>query len=343
MVSMIVPVFNTKIDLVSRCIKSIRDQSYKNIEIIVVFNGCDHEYVSKVKQKIGDDDRTVFYDTEKKGVSNARNIGIEIAKGEYVAFADADDVLYKDFIDEAVTLIEKYDLDIVSGGITLQYKNETRTMAIEEPDVKIFAGEEIQRHLLLPDENMISDRYVFSSPAAKLYNKRLINNIRFSDLIYHREDMVFNFEAATKTDRIGITGKIWYLYYQYNDSAVHKYDNGIINNNINIIRIIHDLIFENNPSDMLKQMYSYFFYRNLLDTAVYANSCSEWKKKIEDIYGEKEYTDFTNHMFRENGLWKLRHRIIISMFINRQLILVYFLKRIGSRRRNKADLIEVDQ
>ena len=115
LISVIVPVYNTKAYL-SRCVESIRAQSYRNLEILLVDDGstdgsgevCD-EYVSK-------DDRIVVYHKENGGSSSARNLGLAKANGEFIGFVDSDDYIEPDMYALLREGIRKYDASVAQVG-----------------------------------------------------------------------------------------------------------------------------------------------------------------------------------------------------------------------------------
>ena len=114
LVSIIVPVYKKK-DTIQRCINSICKQSYNNIEIILIDDGCP-DGCGEVCDKLAEnDDRIVVYHQKNQGVSVARNNGVSYSKGEYISFVDADDVLENDFIIKLLNCF-KADVDIVVGS-----------------------------------------------------------------------------------------------------------------------------------------------------------------------------------------------------------------------------------
>ena len=210
MVSVIIPVYNTRLELVNRCIKCIEEQSYSDIEIIIVLNGCEENYTREIKNNVSDK-RIRFIEIKDKGVSAARNAGIDASIGEYLAFADADDTISVRFLEDALKIINDNKFDIVSGGISFIYKKNKHDMMIKTGTVIKISGEEARKQILFPDDTDGELKgYRFSSPCAKLYRKSIVGDIRFNEDVFCREDIVFNYRLTSKTDRIGIVGDIWY-------------------------------------------------------------------------------------------------------------------------------------
>ena len=114
-ISIIVPVYQAE-KYISKCIESIVNQTYKNLEIILVDDGstdrsgeiCD-EYGKK-------DNRIVVVHNKNKGVSVARNCGLDIATGDYITFVDSDDYIDLQMYSEMMKVVEKYSCDVVYSG-----------------------------------------------------------------------------------------------------------------------------------------------------------------------------------------------------------------------------------
>lgn len=150
LISVIVPVYNTKAYL-SRCVESIRAQSYRNLEILLVDDGstdgsgevCD-EYVSK-------DDRIVVYHKENGGSSSARNLGLAKANGEFIGFVDSDDYIEPDMYALLREGIRKYDASVAQVGRDEVEETGDRLPDICVPPVQdiVIGHREFLRELLL--------------------------------------------------------------------------------------------------------------------------------------------------------------------------------------------------
>ena len=112
LLSVIVPMFNVE-KYVEKCLKSISDQTYANLEIIVINDGStdNSRKIAEICRK--NDDRIKIYDFENAGLSEARNRGLKLAKGDYIAFVDSDDWLANDMYSILIKKAIQYDLDII--------------------------------------------------------------------------------------------------------------------------------------------------------------------------------------------------------------------------------------
>ena len=112
-ISIIIPVYNVE-KYLSRCLESVINQSYKNIEIIIVNDGStdnSFDICNKYKKK---DKRVILIDQNNQGLSGARNTGLKHATGEYICFIDSDDYVEKDYVEYLYKLIVKDDYDLNS-------------------------------------------------------------------------------------------------------------------------------------------------------------------------------------------------------------------------------------
>ena len=116
MVSVIIPAYNTE-KYIERCLKSIIDQEYKKLEIIVINDGSTDRTLSICKEIALGDERIQIIDIDNSGVSKARNEGLRLAKGKYVCFIDADDYIEKDYIKKYLNVMNQTQADIVIGGV----------------------------------------------------------------------------------------------------------------------------------------------------------------------------------------------------------------------------------
>ena len=113
LISVIIPVYNSERYL-NKCIDSILHQTYRNLEVICIDDGSTDHSVEIVKEYVFKDKRVKLYRNEAKGVSAARNYGLDKCKGQYVMFVDSDDWIELDICREALKIIENETLKYVS-------------------------------------------------------------------------------------------------------------------------------------------------------------------------------------------------------------------------------------
>ena len=123
-ISVIVPVYNTE-KYIGRCIESILNQSYKELEVIVINDGSSDGSAEIIRKYAEDDSRIIFIDNKNCGVSESRNIGIRNAKGEYIQFVDSDDFIDENMLKDTLQLLEENNVSSwakpSNSGITGRY------------------------------------------------------------------------------------------------------------------------------------------------------------------------------------------------------------------------------
>lgn len=210
-ISIIVPIYNVE-KYLDKCIKSIVNQSFKNLEIILVDDGsldicpaiCD-EWTKK-------DYRIKVIHKENGGLSDARNAGLSVASGDYIAFVDSDDYIEPDMYEMLLKVAIDNNCDIVSCKLRMVYKNDINLIANDDTGEVIYYSTEDAMSALIDDKI----RQVVWN---KLYKADIIKNIPFDVGKYH-EDEFWSYQAignATKIATIDYTG---YNYLQRSGSIM---------------------------------------------------------------------------------------------------------------------------
>ena len=209
MISVIVPIYNVQ-NYIEKCLKSISNQTYKNIEIILV-NDASTDNSLKICKKIQEQDaRIKIIDLKiNKGVSNARNVGLENAIGKYICFIDSDDYIEKDMIENMVKNIEKTDSDISICNFKKNIKEKNNSNYLET-----YNKEELLKKIM---GRKFFQGFVWN----KLYKRDIIEKygLNFKEDIFICEDLLFNCEYISKINKGVFDGKKLYNYVQRKDSA----------------------------------------------------------------------------------------------------------------------------
>lgn len=194
-VSIIVPVYNVE-KYLDKCIESIVNQTYRNIEIILVDDGSPDKCPEICNEWAKKDDRIKVIHKENGGLSSARNAALEIAQGDYITFVDSDDWIENDMIQSMLTCAAKNDADIVCCGF--YFDNVDTTGHLQKFEKAEYENEEIVLNLLLDN--------IRPEVCSKLYSAELINQFRFDESIKYAEDLPFNFYLMLKAKNFVVQG-----------------------------------------------------------------------------------------------------------------------------------------
>lgn len=221
-VSVIVPVYNVE-KYLERCVISILNQSYRNIELILVDDGSTDESKGICDRYLSLDDRTRVIHIQNAGVSNARNIGINLSTGKYIAFVDSDDHIASDLIDNMCQNIDKYDCDMIAiNSYYVEKINNTYTVPTNYHG--LYSEEEIDLIIGNIIDYESRKNVFFSSVCSKLFAKEIIinNQIEFKTNVKMAEDTLFVIEYLSYCRRIYCINAPGYFYVQHQNSSTSK-------------------------------------------------------------------------------------------------------------------------
>ncbi len=203
--SIIIPVYNNE-SSIEKCLHSMLNQTYSNLELVIIDDGSTDNSLQIIKMVTKTFSNSVVITQENKGVSAARNTGIEKARGKYIMFADGDDEILPDMIENYVCEAEKNSADVVIGGIIFLRNGERKVVL--PPDEKY--SPEIPIKYLAEGH-----RGIFGHVPNKMYRRSFLNenNLRFPTSISVQEDLLF---ALSAYDVARTIRQIQYAGYLYN-------------------------------------------------------------------------------------------------------------------------------
>lgn len=210
-ISIIVPVYKVELYL-EKCINSILNQTFKDFELILVDDGspdrcgeiCD-EYAKK-------DNRIVVVHKENGGQASARNVGLDIARGDYIGFVDSDDWIEADMYEVLYNMCNQTRCDIANCSSIIHFKDKTITNGGHS--LVIHNKEEAMLTML---EGVLYDEVVWT----KLINKDILDGIRFTVGIMY-EDTDFTYRLIGKCDKVASIGEAKYHYIKREDSTMDR-------------------------------------------------------------------------------------------------------------------------
>lgn len=212
LISIIVPIYNVE-KYLERCIITLVNQSYKNIEIILVCDGSPDksgEICDKWSKK---DNRIKVIHKENGGLSDARNKGLDIAKGNYICFVDSDDYVHKDYVKVLYELNLKYNADISVCGNYNVKGNEDYTVKLPKGNDFVSSAEDF----------LYKKKHFYCVAWGKLYKRKIFNNIRYPKGKIH-EDVAVVHRILYEAKNIAVTDlKLYYYFVNENSIMRCKY------------------------------------------------------------------------------------------------------------------------
>lgn len=200
-ISIIIPAYNEEKNI-ARCLNSVLAQGFTNFEALCIDDGSTDSTAEIIKSFAEKDERIILLKNPNKGVSSARNFGIENAKGNYIGFVDSDDFIQPQMYEFLYRAVTENNCDFS----VCKYK---KTSEIKE---KIF---EYKTENFYPEnfiKNFDETELVFSSACTKLISKKFLNDIRFKNFKIG-EDTIFNSELYSKSSLSILISAELYTYY----------------------------------------------------------------------------------------------------------------------------------
>ena len=273
LISVIVPVYNVE-KYVERCIRSLTQQTYRNIEIIVVDDGSPDNAGALCDELSRCDKRIRVIHQKNQGLSGARNTGINEAKGAYLAFVDSDDWVQEDLLETLYKLLIEYNAQIAACGTEIVDDNgHIAYFSDNLEEIKVFSTEEAMNELPL-------DEKIRNVAWNKLYKKELFNDIRFPvGMIF--EDIATTFRLIDKAKTIVYYGKPLYCYYKSESSILRSEFSAKWFDKVTACKMRAEYYQEHHPE--ISDRVSLYYIRSVLNTLAYSSK----KKKAYKLDREK--------------------------------------------------------
>ena len=205
LISVIVPVYKVE-QYLQKCVDSIRNQTYKNLEILLVDDGSPDNCGALCDALAQEDGRIKVIHKENGGLSSARNAGLSAMTGDYVGFVDSDDWIAEDTYALLYRRMRDENADISCGGIATH--SGSRGLTHFNPNLEetfTFDRKEASREL-------IDNRIITNSVCDKLYKAEIFRHLRFKEGIVY-EDFQLQYRCLALADRVTYTARTCYYYF----------------------------------------------------------------------------------------------------------------------------------
>ncbi len=289
-ISVIIPIYNVEL-YIEECLKSVINQTLKDIEIICVNDGTPDNSMKIIQKYAKKDDRIVIINKENGGQSTARNAGLEVAKGKYIYFMDSDDYILEETLEELYDKLEENKLDIIYFDADSFYESEELKDEYKKFD-NYYKRNPIYEEVVTGTEmfiNMYENRDYRVSVCLQIIRKKLLdeNNIKFIEGIIH-EDEHYSTLLTLKAQRVMHVAKSYYQRRVRAGSTMTGTTS--CKKSIGYFKSLLALISEINQVKDKKTFDYYYAYLNRLfsNTVDYLNGVDE-----QDIEKYKSYLTYT--------------------------------------------------
>lgn len=319
LISVIVPIYNVEKQL-KRCINSIINQTYKNIQILLIDDGSKDSSGKICDDFSKYDTRIVVLHQDNVGVSAARNKGIELAKGRYICFIDSDDYIEKNYIEELYQLMRDEKIDL--GICDLNYKYTNKEDCWSTVGEKTINLKNISEEIFLE----LNEKYLLYGPYNKIFKSSIIKKqkIKFIKEMSYGEDLIFNLSYLQYVKIIKTTNQTRYNYIaDIDNSLANKYRADRFKTGKIIFEELYKF-FEING--MLSEKSKKYLYGRIFDDAynnicecVKNQSCKESLKEIKKILFDQKikesYAYIDNRKYSANLIKLMHHKKIVIIYI----------------------------
>jgi len=297
-VTLVIPVYNSE-KYIGRCLDSIINQTYNDVDILVINDGSKDKSKEVVEEYQAKYNNIKLINQDNMGVAKTRNKAIKIVETKYIMFIDNDDYIDEDYIETYINKIEETNTDIVMGG----YKRVN-----------------IDKKILFKQKLLNTDwsKYIVLAPWAKIYNREFLlnNNIKFLDYAIG-EDVYFNLVAFAKKPKIEIIDNMGYNWF-FNTKSVSNTSQRGLSKEIDIRVLLDKILTEYKEKDEFIQYYFvryivwYMLFsgmksssKNFID---YYNMCKTWLK-------ENKITNTISPFSYKLKGETFKNRIIVAIFL----------------------------
>lgn len=283
LISIIVPIYNVDRYL-EKCIESLKNQTYKNLEIILINDGSTDNSEQICRKEEKQDNRIVFINKKNGGAASAKNEGLKIAKGDYITFVDSDDFIEADMIEYMVNTIKKYNSDIVQCSFTNLYKDTEKFTYDKIVEQKISSKDFLELFLTKWDSSLFWN---------KLFKREVIENVFFKEGRCI-DDEFFTYKCVINSENIVTSNKIVYNY-RMRKSGVMK--------------------SESSQKQILKDRVDYLYERYEIVRKIYKDLDKDFLEHLLTYYliiSKDYYVDEKLLDYMKNNLKSIKGKIITS-------------------------------
>ena len=261
LISIVVPIYNVG-DYIEKCIQSIIDQTYNNLQIILIDDGSTDNSGKICDEYAKIDQRIEVIHQDNKGLVVARMKGLEIARGEYTGFVDGDDYIEDNMYEKLLSYLIESDADFVHTGY---WKNEYKLLSFEENIVEI--NEETDYYIRNYCLDVESQTLITPSLWSKLYKTPLIKKCysKVPEARSYGEDLICLCACLMESNRIALKKEAFYHYTVRENSLSNNKNNDLLIEEYNLYKCLLNLFKEYGYYNQLKNVLAKFLKQHVLN------------------------------------------------------------------------------
>lgn len=276
LISIVIPVYKVE-KYLEKCIKSIINQTYKNLEIIIVDDGSPDKCPQMCDEFAQSDKRIKVIHKQNGGLSDARNAGIDVAKGKYITFVDSDDYVSDDYVEYMYNLIKKYNTKIATCEtkiVHVESDEKNQEQFIE--NIEVLPARDLFYKILFAQKSDVS-------AYSKLYETALFSDIRYPKGVVY-EDTATTYKLIEKCDKIATGNKKCYFYFSRPNSISKM--SGFNKNEIDYIKNTNEMLnyLQNKYPDLGQAIDRFDLYANFRILRLLLFTTPRDKKKKQEVF-----------------------------------------------------------
>ncbi|MDY5912885.1 MAG: glycosyltransferase [Inconstantimicrobium porci] len=321
LISVIIPVYKENDEYLSKCIQSVVEQTYCNLEIIIVNDGMSESNKDTIKKFTDIYNNIEVIGDKNEGVSSARNKGIDYCTGKWIVFIDSDDWIEKDYCKIMLEKALETKCDCVICGYNRVYNNQVEKINCDTSNNCAYNG-----NVFLDKVLNVQNSVGFSH--MKLIKAEIIknNNLRFNKDIVVAEDALFFIEMSQFINKVCTINIPLYNYRFNSNSVVRKYDELYADKYLKAMKVAKKYIMNKYTSNekVLQSYYNYVVYHLML---IMINYCYNFKNEKSGYNKMKEFAEICNieefkesieksnyndlSLSRKVALWAIKHKLYV--------------------------------
>ena len=299
MISIIIPVYNVQAYL-DECVCSVVEQSYRDLEIILVDDGSTDNSSGMCDGWAEKDRRIRVVHKPNGGLSSARNAGLDVAKGDYIAFVDSDDFIAPSMYADLLAVCEKNpDADIIGCGIA-QFSDKDYSV------VSPFLGLYNQKFTPLEYWKRVLKHKIDNAVCNKLYRKSTIGEIRFQEGIIN-EDILFNLEVSRNVNYLVYVSDTYYKY-RLRTGSITRQANPRLFDFIDNAFYLKKVLLEKMKYPLAREVEGYLYHEmtNCISTVEKYHSAQKYRQQIKEC---KKYILNRPLMSFGDSCWSVKQKV----------------------------------